>query len=237
MQSFISLVINVHSNTVRRRNISSRLQQRNITFDFVQAVEPLNPKLDSTEYLTDIAKAVWLSHRKCLEVAASESRPTLIMEDDAILNFDVTTINRLSDALTDFEIAFIQIGYLRINLAEGVSIMLRNFYGYFTRNALAANLFGLFGFLEVSRAKDQIWRNSLPKDFIVNDVRYGAHCYLVSPKFASKMLALNDPPFLPADDFYVALSRAKSFKMIRIKKSLCEQDGSQSSFRKRFLLS
>ena len=237
MPTLQTLVINVKSNIERRQNISSRLEQRNINFDFVQAVEPLTPPLGGTQYLTDIAKAVWLSHRKCLEIAASGSRPTVILEDDAILNFDATTIERLSDAITEFEIDFIQIGYLNINLAEGVSIILRNFYSFFTRNALAANMFGFFGFMEVGRAKDQVWRNSLPKDFIVNDVRYGAHCYLVAPTFASKIIALNDPPFLPADDFYVALSRAKSFKMIRLKKSKCSQDGTQSSFRRRFLLS
>jgi GR25 family glycosyltransferase involved in LPS biosynthesis len=217
--------------------MASRLEQRGINFDLVEAAEPVKSTIDENDYITDVAKAVWLSHRKCLESSSYTSRPTLILEDDAILNFDVATLQYLVDAMSELEIDFIQIGYLKINLAEGTSIVLRNFYSFFTRNALGAKLFGLFGFMEVGRAKDQTWRTSLPKNFIVNDIRYGAHCYLVSPRFASQVIELNDPPFLPADDFYVALSRAKSFKMVRLRKSKCSQDGTQSSFRRRFLLS
>jgi GR25 family glycosyltransferase involved in LPS biosynthesis len=232
-----TLVINVKSNIERRQNIASRLGQASINFNFVQAVEPIEFTLDRPEYLTDTAKAVWLSHRKCLELSASVSQPTLILEDDAVLNFNATTLDELSGVMIELDLDFIQIGYLKINLAEGFSIILRNFYSFFTRKARGTKLFELFGFMEVGRAKDQSWRNSLPKNFIVNDVRYGAHCYLISPNFASKLIDLNDPPFLPADDFYVALSRAKSFKMLRLMKSKCSQDGTQSSFQKRFLLS
>ncbi len=237
VRSFQVLVINVKSNLERRQNIASRLDHKSIDFDFVQAVEPLKSTMGSTGYLTEVAKAVWLSHRKCLESSASANRPTLILEDDAILNIDAAKVKKLSDDMMRLDIDFIQIGYLNINMAETVSIVLRNFYSFFTRNATGAKLFELFGFLEVGRAKDQTWRTSLPKDFIVNDVRYGAHCYLVSPRFASRIIELNDPAFLPADDFYVALSRAKSFKMIRLMKSQCSQDGTQSAFRERFLLS
>ena len=236
MINYQTLVINVKSNLRRRQKVASHLEQKNISFIFVPAVEPFTTISVANDYLTDTAKAVWLSHLKCLKASVSNSKPTLILEDDVLLRIDATSIKTLSDAITKFEIDFIQIGYLKINLADRVSILLRNFYGFFTRHALAANVFGLFGFKEVSRAKDQVWRNSLPKDFIVNDVRYGAHCYLVSPSFAGKMITLNDPPFLAADDFYVALSRMKSFKMIRLKKSQCSQDGSKSSFNKRFLL-
>jgi GR25 family glycosyltransferase involved in LPS biosynthesis len=169
-------------------------------------------------------------------MAALSSSPTLVLEDDAILNFDISQIEFFSSIMTEHEIDFLQVGYLKINLAEGALIELKNWYSFFTRTAIAASFFNLFGFKEVGRAKGQIWRGYLPKNFIVNDVRFGAHCYLITPKFASKILALNSPAFLPADDFYVALSRAKSFKMIRLRRSLSQQDASISSFSKRFLL-
>ena len=216
--------------------MSSRLKDKKLTYKFIQAVEPKNLNQDRKLFLTETAESVWLSHRKCLEVAASWNSPTLILEDDAILNFDRSQIEFLSSIMDEREIDFLQVGYLKINLAESALIQLKNWYSFFTRTAFAANFFNLFGFKEVGRAKGQIWRGSLPKNFIVNDVRFGAHCYLITPKFASQILDLNSPAFLPADDFYVSLSRAKSFKMIRLRKSLSQQDASSSSFSKRFLL-
>jgi GR25 family glycosyltransferase involved in LPS biosynthesis len=236
MATFHTLVINLESRADRREVMSSRLADKNLTYRFIQAVEPKNLNQDRKIFLTETAESVWLSHRKCLEVAASWNTPTLILEDDAILNFDRSQIEFFSSIMAELEIDFLQVGYLKINLAEGALIQLKNWYSFFTRTALAANFFNLFGFKEVGRAKGQIWRGSLPKNFIVNDVRFGAHSYLITPKFATQILALNSPVFLPADDFYVALSRAKSFKMIRLRKSLSQQDASSSSFSKRFLL-
>jgi GR25 family glycosyltransferase involved in LPS biosynthesis len=236
MNNFHALVINVHARTDRRVSISQHLVDKGVKFEIVRAVEPEEPSSAEKLFLTDTAKAVWLSHQKCLKIAAIKEAPTLILEDDAVLKMTLPQIEALSSIMSVHGIDFIQLGYLNINVAETVSIKLRNTYGFFTRNAIASGLFRVFGFKEVGRAKKQTWRTELPKNFVVNDVRYGAHCYLVSPKFASQILALNSPAFLPADDFYVALSRAKSFKMIRLKESLCQQDGSESSFSKRFLL-
>jgi GR25 family glycosyltransferase involved in LPS biosynthesis len=214
-----------------------RLDAKGMTHEIIRAVEPDQSSAFESQFLTETAKAVWLSHQKCLNAAALRDTPTLILEDDAILDFDISQIEKLSLQMTQYELDLIQVGFLRINLAEALSIQLRNWYGFFTRNALAADFFKLFGFKEVGRARGQNWRSSLPKNFIVNDVRFGAHCYLVTPKFANRILKLNNPAFLPADDFYVALCRAKSFKMIRLRKSLSRQDSSPSSFSKRFLLS
>ena len=216
--------------------MTTRLKDINITCRFIQAVEPSDLIKNRKLFLTETAESVWLSHRKCLEIAATWDTPTLILEDDAILNFDISQIELFSSIMSEHEIDFLQVGYLKINLAEGALIQLKNWYSFFTRTALAAKFFNLFGFKEVGRAKGQIWRGYLPKNFIVNDVRFGAHCYLITPKFANQILVLNSPAFLPADDFYVALSRAKSFKMIRLRKSFSQQDASPSSFSKRFLL-
>jgi GR25 family glycosyltransferase involved in LPS biosynthesis len=235
--NFQTLVINLVTRADRRTSMSSRLEAKGLSYEFIPAVEPERALSNETRYLTETANAVWLSHRKCLEKASSSNNPTLILEDDAILNFETSQIEKIVATMTALGLDFVQVGYLRINLGESVSIQLRNWYGFFTRHAIAGDFFKLFGFKEVARAKSQNWRSSLPSNFVVNDVRFGAHCYLVSPKFAEQILALNRPAFLPADDFYVAISRAKSFKMIRIKKSLSEQDASASSFSKRFLLS
>jgi GR25 family glycosyltransferase involved in LPS biosynthesis len=236
MKTFEALVINVSSNRARRDTMTARLLQRNIDFNFIEAIESKDLSKSDPQFLTTTAQAVWQSHLKCLSMAAGSTTPTLIMEDDAILFFNEESVRNLASIMNSEELDFIQLGFLGINITERFSIKIRNLYSYFTRNSLLPSLFLLLGFKEVGRASGQSWRKKLPNDFVVNDVRFGAHCYLVSPRFASKILSLNSPVFLPADDFYVALSRAKSFKMIRLKKSRSAQDNSPSAFSTRFLL-
>ena len=231
-----TLVINVSSNTARRDSMSERLLQKRISFTFVEAVESKDVIPTDSRFLTSTAEAVWKSHLKCLSIAAEYSSPTLILEDDAVLNFNEKTLQELVDIMMGQNLDFIQLGYLGINLAERLSIKVRNLYSFFTRNSLLYAFFDAFGFKEVQRARSQSWRKKLPPNFVVNDIRFGAHCYLVAPQFAKKILPLNSPAFLPADDFFVSLSRAKAFKMIRLKKSCSAQDDSPSAFSTRFLL-
>ena len=133
-----------------------------------------------------------------------------------------------------YEIDFLQIGYLRINGFEYFTILMRNFYNFFVTRGLFVEFFSVLGFAEVKRVKNQKWLRGIPNNYVLNDIRYGAHCYVVSPSFSAKMLNLNNPPFLAADDFYVALSKMKSFKMFRLSKSLSKQDFYKSSFDKRY---
>jgi hypothetical protein len=234
---FKTLVINVATRTDRRENMTVRLAEKKIVSDFVRAIEPKNLPSEGKYFLTQTAESVWRSHLECLKKSSELSKPTLILEDDAIINFNNEDIEHLVAVMKEQNLDFIQVGFLKINLSENFSINVRNVYSFFTRNTFASSFFKFFGFKEVERAKNQLWRKNLPKNFIVNDIRYGAHCYLVSPKFASTILPLNSPAFLPADDFYVALGHSKTFKMIRLRKSLSPQDGTSSSFTKRFVLS
>jgi GR25 family glycosyltransferase involved in LPS biosynthesis len=231
-----TLVINVASNSARRDSMSERLLHKGISFTFVEAIESKDVIPTDSRFLTSTAEAVWKSHLKCLSIAAEYSSPTLILEDDAILYFDEKSLQEIVDTMLSKNLDFIQLGYLGINLAERLSIEVRNLYAFFTRNSLLSTFFTIFGFKEVQRARSQTWRKMLPSNFVVNDIRFGAHCYLVTPQFAKKILLLNSPAFLPADDFFVSLSRAKAFKMIRLKKSCAAQDNSPSAFSTRFLL-
>jgi hypothetical protein len=62
-----------------------------------------------------------------------------------------------------------------------------------------------------------------PKGFVIDDCQPGAHFYLVRRSFCLSISALNDPQFLSIDDFFTALSRMRTFKMLRVKKNLVIQ--------------
>jgi len=233
---FKTLVINLSSRADRRAVMASRLAKAEINFDFFFAVEPKDLTENDFVYLNDVTTCVWKSHKETLSRASKSSLPTLILEDDAVLAIGYEEIAHLVSQMELHDIDFLQLGYLRLNIGETLSIEARNAYDLITRSSLAPRFFGLFGFKEVERVKGQSWRRRLPFEFVLNDVRYGAHCYIVAPDFAGKVLKLNDPAFLSADDFYVALSKMRTFKMARLRKSRCSQDSSPSSFSKRYIL-
>jgi len=233
--SFQTVVINLSSRADRRAEMTSRLVRTEINFDFMAAVEPKDLAVSDSVYLNDVTTCVWKSHKKALEIASKSHTPTLILEDDAVLSVGCDVLTNLISEMELHRIDFLQVGYLRLNAGEGLSIKSRNVYDFVTRRSLAPRFFGFFGFKEVSRVKGQDWRRDLPSDFILNDVRYGAHCYIVMPGFAGKVLKLNDPAFLSADDFYVALSKMRSFRMARLKQSQSSQDDSPSSFSTRYI--
>jgi GR25 family glycosyltransferase involved in LPS biosynthesis len=234
--SFQGLVINVSSRVDRRKSISSHLENLRIPFRFFKAIEPNELAESSQIYLSKIAECVWNSHLGCLRIASATSYPTLIIEDDAIIKIGNSSILKYVELMNLHNLDFIQIGYLNLNVLEAFSIKLRNAYNFMIKYSVAQSFLEMFGFKEIGRARTQVWRSELPGQFVVNDIRYGAHCYLVSPKFALSVLSLNSPPFLAADDFFVALSKMKTFRMIRLTKSLSSQDNSPSSFQERYLL-
>jgi len=233
---FNVFVINLVTRSDRKSEIYGRLEKIGLLPKFITAIEPKDLVAHQETYLSETAECVWRSHNACLRLASESDVPTLILEDDAILRFSKKDITNLLKQMNKNRIDFLQIGFLNLHLADTLSIYSRNIYNFILKRQLAPKVFERFGFKEVMRAQNQKWRQDLPSNFVINDIRYGAHCYIVTPNFAKKMLDLNSPAFLSADDFYVALGKMKSFKMIRLSKSLSSQDDSISSFKKRFVL-
>jgi GR25 family glycosyltransferase involved in LPS biosynthesis len=228
-----TLVINVDTNTKRRLEISSVLESRNIEFNFVSASIPTS-FLPEIGRMVPLAIAVWKSHTSCFEIAQSSRTYTLILEDDAQLHFTKRQLMEFQADMVRHDLDFLQIGFLKLHIFDSLSIIARNIYSAFIRNGLFTSLFSVLGLLEATRAKNQKWRRSLPKSYILNDIRYGAHCYLISPKFAETITLLNSPTFLSIDEFFISLSRMKSFKMARLSKSLCDQSETSWSDEIRF---
>ena len=202
-------VINVVSNMERRQAISEMLSVSGIQFKIVPAVTPETVTELNLGNMNPTAVAVWQSHRNCIKESSENDAYTLILEDDAVIDFDNAFLTETIRIMHKNEIDFLQIGYLGINVVQSSSILIRNIYNFFVRKGLFAQLFLRFGLAEVKRAKEKTWLKPIPRNYILNDIRFGAHCYVVSPSFSAQMLNFNNPPFLATDDFYVSLSKMK----------------------------
>ena len=71
-------------------------------------------------------------------------------------------------------------------------------------------------------------------ELVPSDIRAGAHAYVIRNEMAAELIKLNDPVFLAADDFFMALGRMRSFRMHRFLGSRCGQIPSPTSIPNRF---
>jgi hypothetical protein len=77
-------------------------------------------------------------------------------------------------------------------------------------------------------------QRGIPFDFVLNDIRAGAHCYLINRKFAEFALGINTPIFLSTDLLYMSLGHMRSLNMSRVRKNMVSQSNSPSSVTERF---
>jgi len=224
------LVINLPNATDRLSLISAHLDLLGLKFEVVRGYVPADLKTPKISNITPTTDAVWHSHRACAKLVADSYKPALILEDDAALGVKKNDLLKMLEDMEEFDLDLIQVGFLTLNIFDGISILARNIYNFFVRNTLFVNFFRLFGLREVERSKRQFWRKKIPSQYVVNDIRYGGQAYIISPRFASAVLELNSPTFLSIDEFFVSLSKMKSFRMVRLKHSKARQIGNLSSF-------
>ena len=223
-------VISLPNATERLSLISAHLDSLGLSFQVVWGYLPADLNTPKISNITPTTDAVWHSHRACAKLVADNDKPALILEDDSALGVKKEDLLKMLKDMEVYDLDLIQVGFLKLNFFDGISILARNLYNFFVRNTIFANFFMTFGLREVERSKRQFWRKKIPSQYVVNDIRYGGQAYFISPRFASVILALNSPTFLSLDEFFVSLSKMKSFKMVRLKHSRASQISNLSSF-------
>ena len=132
--------------------------------------------------------------------------------------------------LTDWDI--IQIGFLTHDSKEWISIQLQNvealLFNFISK--VSARLWpenmGLNKKLRVGRARQ------VPSSFVPDDLRAGAHAYIISERYARIMLnEHSDQRVLTSDGLLIATNWTKPFKTLRLRKSLVRQIASESSIK------
>jgi GR25 family glycosyltransferase involved in LPS biosynthesis len=181
--------------------------------------------------LSPSAHACVESHMKALRLfLATDSEHCLILEDDFIVLSHrrvVDTFDRID--LRDWD--FVQIGFLNTGFRDRIFRLLTNYETSIIRLVETLDRHFSPKSLKVS-SRLRIKRiKKVPRGFVPDDIRSGAHAYVISRKMAEKVLLLNNPAFLTVDGFYSALAWDKSFKMMRVRKSFINQSDSPSSIK------
>ena len=223
------LVINLEARKDRWQKVAQIASSLNLNIVRVGGVSPSEFDPVSNKYLDQTIFAIWLSHKKALKKLIDlGSEHGLILEDDfePSSNFNLEFLEECAALKFDF----CQIGFLQESFWDRIDISFQTLRDQFLKILSRINLPKVLDSKFLIREQDNI-----PFMFIKNDIRAGAHAYLVSRKFALSMQEINSSPtFLSADLLYMSVGEMRTFNMVRLKKSLIGQDCSPSSVVNRF---
>jgi GR25 family glycosyltransferase involved in LPS biosynthesis len=229
-----SFIINLADRHDRKKHCDSQIIQNKLNASYVGAVSAESITLNDPTFLSPPQKACWESHMIALEMLfKSVESYGLILEDDFVF-LDLNRLNRLLSTIDFSDWDIIQIGFLATGFLERISISLKNIEALFflgisilvSRNNKLQTLFG--SRLRVSRSKN------LNFNFIADDLRAGAHAYIISKDTAARILhSVKDQQVLTIDGFFISTNWTRPFRSIRIKRSLVAQIDSRSSITSR----
>lgn len=214
-------VINLSKDVDRWASVSGEVSDHPFQTKRVDAVNAID--LPRSEFVSPGVNAAWLSHMKAMqEFLDSKEEIAIIAEDDFHLVNPLKFFTKFN-SLRWSEWDLVQLGFLKPGLDTRLKIRFANLENLLFR------VLGKVSELKVIRnmrfSSRMRVRQSLltPNGFVIDDCQPGAHFYMVRRSFCEAILTLNHPQFLSIDDFYTALSRMRTFKMIRVKHSLVSQ--------------
>lgn len=214
-------VINLDKDTLRWSSVLKEVER--LPFE-IQRVDAINAKNLLPHLLVSLGvNAAWLSHLKAIQTFLQSNNDfALIAEDD----FHIVNPTKLMKVIKSLELKewdLIQFGFLKPGIDIRIRVVISHIddlvfriIGKISQMKVLSN----WGFASRMRVKQSL---KTPRGFILDDCQPGAHFYLVGRSFCESILSINNPQFLSIDDFYTSLSKMRTFRMIRIKKSLVSQ--------------
>jgi GR25 family glycosyltransferase involved in LPS biosynthesis len=213
------------------------LKQRNkIDFEIVRIFAVEHDLIDAkTEVFATLPIiSIWKSHQTAMQhFLKSKDSHAIILEDDFNLSDNLNLLLKQINLSEDMD--FVQLGYLYTSPVQYFSVKTMNFINSILR------LLGLLAKLNFIGArflqdKKLIQDNkNLPFILVPNDIRAGAHAYVISRRFALASQCFNSPVHLSTDGLYMALGWTRTFRMYRMRKNFIKQSKLFSSVTDRTL--
>ena len=210
-----SFAINLARETDRWKSVLIEIEKLDITVKRVEAVDMNLLAPNQNPFVTSGVYACWESHRKIYrEFIDTGGKYALIFEDDFFVKYPKVFHAALRDIqASNWDVA--QIGFI----SPGIKVKLRIILGNL-ENIL------LISFSKIAHRKPFKWLGQENRmrvrearkahvSWIPDDFQPGTHCYAISRDCAVKVLKMNDPQFLSADDFFMALAKMRIFQMKR----------------------
>lgn len=220
---FPILVINLDTEVERWASCVEQSEKYGLILTRIPAVTPKTLPFDSTHCVTLGVRAVWQSHLAAFRyLVNTNSSHALILEDD----YKVIDAKKLNSYLRNpkiYEYDLVQFGFLKPGIDVRLKVLMANIETRFFRLVSFFSKLPIFSKSNLPNRLRVRESGDLPRGFTADDFQPGAHCYLISRNLAKVVPQLNNPQFLSIDDFFTAFSQMRSYKSIRVRKSLVDQ--------------
>lgn len=228
-----AFIVNLERRTDRRDSAIKELLKIGLNHNVIQAIDASaesDSHLLSSKFVTKYVEACWLSHKKAIAAFIdSNSQFGLIVEDDLLLSPDVQDLLFRILANKKSDIDFLQIGFLSFGKIDSRVLKTAeknnrlNKFLWKVKDVRVLKFLSLPTRARVKEAEIAISLASKKIDIVPNQIRPGAHCYLINRKFAHAMMEVNDPVFFSTDQLFMSLGDMRIFNMARLSKSKASQ--------------
>jgi GR25 family glycosyltransferase involved in LPS biosynthesis len=199
---------------------------------FFQRISAIDGKnIHGNSFLTSNVLACWQSHLLAYETfLGSGARYALILEDD----FEICKPSKFEKNLrkwSSVEYDLVQIGFLVPGFYNKFKYIFEEFEKGFFK--LLSKFFSLMKFHSLGSRLRIREASTTPIWMTASSFLPGTHAYLISRSLAESIV-MEGASNLSADEYFIALSKMRSFKIGRLWKSHVEQNDSEPSIKKRF---
>jgi hypothetical protein len=224
-------LINLDDREDRLESSTRQFQELKLPFTRVSAISAKS--VEESVFLTKPVLACWKSHIKTYSMLIeSDLDYALVFEDDFLIK-KPKTFMRLLESLESEKHDLLQIGFLLPGLFTWFRWLFEELEKliFFTLGYVFKSL----RLVTFSKRLRIVEAKSLALKFTKSSFLPGTHAYLINRKMALTLLSL-DSPQLSADEFFISLSKMRSFRMTRYWCSLVAQSQSKPSIHDRFVL-
>ena len=223
-------VINLDERIDRWLSLESEIEKLGLDVISISAVSFRDLDQADFSFVSKEVAACFLSHIKALEAfLESGDSHGLIVEDDFFVE------NRIPHMFSSLlmNLNFLQVGYLKTSLIERLNIRYQNFFNIYLGLLLRAGVKLKFPKALMNKYL-LLERRGVSLGVALNDVRPGAHAYIVDRKFATYCRQINIPIALSTDALFIAISQMRTVRVGRTRKSYFGQTKSPTSIAQRF---
>lgn len=217
--------INLDSRPDRRHAVELELRKLPLETKRVAATDKAEFATRFPELITDGAWACLDSHRSVWKLFLnSNEQYAIISEDDAVIT-DSNLVMKSINAAMENDLDLLQVGFLQNNPREKIDTFLLNIEGRFFR------FLSNFKSSQLVNRKRIVLQKESSEFFVFNDLRAGAHFYLINRKMAELLIEIANGSLIPVDGLIMNLNWANKLRVARLGKSLVGQSGSASSIK------
>ena len=226
-------VINLKSRADRWRDVLNQADALGVPL--IQVVAVTLGEVSKNGFVTPPVRATWMSHQKAMKLfLESGDQYGLILEDDFVLEKTWEKLDLEQYASMGFD--FLQVGYLITTPLDQIELSIKSSFDLFLKILQRVTSRGILSDSKFANRFLLREQKLVPFGLVCNDVRPGAHAYIVSRNFALAAQELNLPVVLSTDALYMALGWMRSFKFLRTRRNYVSQSKSVTSIVERFLI-